>query len=145
MKKTLPILSIAIVIAGLFIALTSCQSRTADSRTASAIDTTGLAQFQSWKAINQGYNDAIATKPVTRTRVVYQPSYATVPKPVSQPVKKKGWSSAAKGTVIGTSAGAIAGAIINKKNRLVGGIVGGVLGGGAGYGIGRSIDKKNGR
>ena len=59
--------------------------------------------------------------------------------------KKKGWSKAAKYSVIGAGSGAILGAVINKRNRVAGGIIGGVLGGGVGYGIGRSNDKKDGR
>jgi hypothetical protein len=153
MKRTLPILSIAAVMAGLLL-MTSCESKKApDSLVLSSVDTAGLAQFQSWKAMNeeknanmsyvQGYKDALATKTVTKTRVVYKPSAAT--HPAAQPVKKKGWSKAAKGTAIGTTAGAIAGALINKKNRVAGGIIGGILGGGAGFGIGRGMDKKDGR
>lgn len=62
--------------------------------------------------------------------------------PVAQ---KKGWSSAAKGTVIGTVGGAAAGAIIAKKNRGLGAVIGGVVGGATGYTIGRANDRKTGR
>ncbi|MGY4384254.1 uncharacterized protein YcfJ [Pedobacter sp. UYP24] len=58
--------------------------------------------------------------------------------------KKKGWSSAAKGTVIGAGAGAIGGALIDKKHGR-GAIVGGLVGAGAGYLIGRDKDRKSGR
>ena len=157
MKRTLPILSITALIAGLLIMITSCQSKKApDSLVLSAADTTGLAQFQSWKAINeqntanmnyvQGYKDAMAVKPATKTKVVYKrPSTAATTHSPIQPAKKKGWSKAAKGTAIGTTAGALAGALINKKNRVAGGIIGGLLGGGIGYGVGRGMDKKDGR
>ena len=58
--------------------------------------------------------------------------------------KKKGWSDAAKGTVIGAGAGAIGGALIDKKHGR-GAIIGGVVGAGAGYLIGRDKDRKSGR
>ncbi len=60
------------------------------------------------------------------------------------PAKKKGWSKAAKGTVIGAGTGAIAGALISKKKGL-GAVIGGVVGGAGGYIIGHSKDKKDGR
>ena len=59
------------------------------------------------------------------------------------PAKKKGWSSAAKGTVIGAGVGAIAGGIIG--HNLGGAAIGAAAGGGAGYLIGRGKDKKSGR
>ena len=58
--------------------------------------------------------------------------------------KKKGWSSAALGTVIGAGAGGLGGALIDKKKGR-GAIIGGVAGAGAGYLIGRGQDKKSGR
>lgn len=59
------------------------------------------------------------------------------------PAKKKGWSSAAKGTVIGAGVGAIAGGIIG--HNLGGAAIGAAAGGGAGYLIGRGKDRKSGR
>ena len=56
--------------------------------------------------------------------------------------KKKGWSNAAKGTVIGAGSGAIIGAVVSKKKGK-GAIIGGLLGAGAGYVIGNEKDKKN--
>src|SRR5258707_10989855 len=111
MKRTIPILSIAALIAGLLILLTSCESKKApDSLVLSAADTAGLAQFQSWKVMNerkdpnlyyqQGYRDAMTTatapktRTITKTRVVYQPSGTAA----TRPAKRKGWSKAAKGT-----------------------------------------------
>ena len=58
--------------------------------------------------------------------------------------RKRGWSKAAKGTVIGAGSGAVIGAVVSKKKGK-GAIIGGVLGAGVGYGIGRSKDKKDGR
>lgn len=56
---------------------------------------------------------------------------------------KKGWSSAAKGTLIGAGAGAIAGGIIGKN--ATGAAVGAAAGAGTGYIIGRAEDRKSGR
>ena len=161
MKRKLPILSIAALMAVMLIAFTSCQSKKApDNLVLSATDTTGLAEFKSWKAMSetkeaneayiQGYKDAIAEKTTVAkpaaTKVVYRNAQPAVSRTVaSQPAKKKGWSKAAKGTAIGATAGAVAGALINKKNRVVGGVIGGLLGGGIGYGVGRGMDKKDGR
>ena len=162
MKRTIPILSVAVLIATVLLSLTACQSKKApESMVLSSVDTAGLAEFKAMKAMSEakaasnyymeGYKDAMATKPVTskpvtRTKVVYRSSTNGVaPKPAAQPVKRKRFSKAAKGTAIGTTAGALAGALINKKNRLAGGVIGGILGGGIGYGVGRSMDKKDGR
>ena len=63
----------------------------------------------------------------------------------SEPVaRRRGWSKAAKGTVIGAGSGAVIGAVVSKKKGK-GAIIGGVLGAGVGYGIGRSKDKRDGR
>ncbi len=58
--------------------------------------------------------------------------------------KKKGWSSAALGTVIGAGAGGLGGALIDKKKGR-GALIGGVAGAGAGYLIGHGQDKRSGR
>ncbi len=58
--------------------------------------------------------------------------------------KKKGWSDAAKGSVIGGAAGAVGGALIDKKKGR-GAIIGGLVGAGGGYLIGRGEDRKSGR
>lgn len=62
----------------------------------------------------------------------------------TEPAKKKGWSSAAKGAVIGAGAGAVTGVLVDKKDGR-GAIIGGVVGAGTGYVIGRDKDKKSGR
>lgn len=135
-----------------------------------AADTAGLAQFRSWKAQNeladpgqygQMQYAATATAPAIRTTRTSAPARRSSSRnygnssggsmrsesgnTAKAPVRKKGWSKAAKGAAIGGVAGAAGGAIINKRNRVVGGVVGGVLGGAVGYGIGRSMDKKDGR
>jgi hypothetical protein len=158
MKRVLSIIAITTVVALL---MASCsQNKGASKETSVTTDTTGLAQFQQWKAMNervdpmsyqQGYNDAVAqgaaTKPaVRRTSTSTSSNSGTMTSTSTNNAKvKKGWSKAAKYSVIGGVAGGVAGAVINKKNRAVGAVIGGVLGAGAGYGIGRSADKKDGR
>lgn len=152
-KLIIPVLAIAVV-------MTACNTTPDTATTQKAIqptvDTTGLAQFQAWKAQNElmSTQQNTAMQPQTREVVKYYPvSSARRSSGVSRSSsgssgtasRKKGWSSAAKGAVIGGVAGAAGGAIINKKNRALGGVVGGVLGAGVGYGIGRGIDKRNGR
>lgn len=161
MKRTLSILSIAVFIAGIAIMMASCNSspkKDAMNLTLGA-DTTGLADFQAWKTLNERkdpmvyYNQAnqapvnTVTTPraTTRRTTPARRTATTTPQPVTQAAKKKGWSKSAKGAVIGTTVGAVAGAVINKRNRVLGGVIGGVLGGGIGYGIGRTMDKKDGR
>ncbi|MGZ3974400.1 MAG: glycine zipper family protein [Flavisolibacter sp.] len=159
-KMMIPVFAIAV-------AMSACNTTPDNNSTTQkaiqpAVDTTGLAQFQAWKAQNELVNTEqnTAMQPNTREVVKYYPvssarrtSSSHVYRSTSTSsgggygttTRKRGWSSAAKGAVIGGVAGAAGGAIINKKNRALGGIVGGVLGAGAGYGIGRGIDKKNGR
>lgn len=130
-------------------------------------DTTGLAQYQAWKAQHELANPAeYNTAPVTaapaakRVRtstathrtasapVVAAPQTGTISSESANTAKapeKKGWSKAAKGTAIGAGTGAVVGAVVNKKNRVAGGVIGGVVGAAAGYGIGRHMDKKDGR
>ncbi|HEV8283443.1 MAG TPA: YMGG-like glycine zipper-containing protein [Chitinophagaceae bacterium] len=62
----------------------------------------------------------------------------------STTVKKKGWSSAAKGTAIGAGAGAVLGAVVaGDHNRVKGAVIGGVAGAAGGYLYGRHRDKKH--
>ena len=59
-------------------------------------------------------------------------------------VRRRGWSSAAKGTVIGAGSGAVLGAVVAGDNRRVGGaVIGGVIGAAGGYLYGRHRDKKH--
>ena len=61
-------------------------------------------------------------------------------------VRKKGWSSAAKGTAIGAASGAVLGAALSKDHhRVKGAVIGGAAGAAGGYLYGRHRDKKNGR
>jgi hypothetical protein len=127
-------------------------------------DTTGLAEFQAWKAYQADraaseYNNHVpaTAKPVRKyasakpVRAKPKPSVTkseTLSTEAAYPAKapeKRGWSKAAKGAAIGGASGAVVGAVVHKKNRVLGGVIGGVVGAGAGYGIGRTMDKKDGR
>jgi outer membrane lipoprotein SlyB len=77
--------------------------------------------------------------------VVVKKEVRYVQAPQAQTQQKKGWSKAAKGTVIGAASGAVLGAVVAKNNRGTGAVIGGVAGGTAGYIIGRKQDKKDGR
>jgi predicted small secreted protein len=168
MKKKLPKLyimkRIMIPVFAIAVAMTACNTTPDNGATQKAIqptaDTTGLAQFQAWKAQNElvsTQQNAAMAQPQTREVVKYYPvssarrssssssSRSTGTASSGTTTRKKGWSSAAKGAVIGGVAGAAGGAVINKKNRAAGAVIGGVIGAAGGYGIGRSVDKKNGR
>jgi len=156
MKKFLLFLSVPVL-------MVACKSNPSVETKTPAIDTTGLAAFQQFKAINE--QKALAmyysqnAEPAAAKTVIYHKQAApkkqrvinddgTMVSESSHPAKtaqKKGWSKAAKGATIGTVAGAAAGVLINKRNRTVGGVIGGVAGGVIGYGIGRGMDKKDGR
>jgi hypothetical protein len=154
-RMMIPVLAIAVT-------MTACNTTpntdTSQKAIQPSVDTTGLAQFQAWKAQNEltstQQNTALQPQTHTREVVKYYPVsssrrsstvYRSSSGSSGTAYRKRGWSSAAKGAVIGGVAGAAGGAIINKRNRTVGGIVGGILGAGVGYGIGRGIDNKNGR
>ena len=158
MKLVVPFFASALLI-------TACNSKpqtNADAAKTTPVtitaDTTGLAQFQTWKAQHELANPAqynnqpVAAAPARTSTSTHHAAHAT---PVSnrssesantaKAAEKKGWSKAAKGAAIGAGTGAVVGAVVNKKNRVVGGVVGGIAGGATGYGIGRHMDKKEGR
>jgi hypothetical protein len=166
MKKQLPKLyimkRIMIPVFAIAVAMTACNTTPDNATTQKAIqpavDTTGLAEFQAWKAQNElvsTQQNAAMAQPQTREVVKYYPvssarrssssSSGSRTASTGTTTRKKGWSSAAKGAVIGGVAGAAGGAVINKKNRAAGAVIGGVIGAAGGYGIGRGIDKRNGR
>lgn len=154
MKKILSLLGIIVVSAVVFTACKNNTDKTNDeTKVLSAADAAQyneFQQFQEWKKQQDLMNDRpVSNSTGTNTRtVVYRtkPVYRTsAPTTTTTTTRKKGWSKAAKGTVIGAAGGAIAGAVINKRNRAVGAVIGGIIGGGVGYGIGRSMDKKDGR
>ena len=70
-----------------------------------------------------------------------QPSQAS--ETTTKPVKKKGWSSKAKGAAIGAGTGAVVGAVADKNHRARGAVLGAAVGTGAGYIIGDNIQKKD--
>ena len=80
----------------------------------------------------------------SRNNGTYNSGSGRSSQPTETVARKRGWSKAAKGTVIGAGSGAVIGAVVSKKKGK-GAIIGGVLGAGVGYGIGRSKDKKDGR
>ena len=166
MKKMLSIMSVAAVMAAC-----NSNSKTTEAEVEAKIaaykdsirmvaDTSGLSQYQAWKAqneladANQDNTQFAASAPVkkytparkvSRNSSVNNNNGSMNSESSNTAKRKKGWSKAAKGTAIGAGSGAVIGAVVNKKNRVVGGVVGGVIGGGVGYGIGRSMDKKDGR
>jgi hypothetical protein len=145
--------------------LTACNSGPATSLPVSnrsvsdslrfATDTTGLAEYQEWKAQNElgkpgdpaaGKTPAVVVSPSTgNSRTAHSTEGGAGASEPGHTNAKKGWSKTAKGAVIGGVAGAGTGAVVNKKNRAAGAVIGGVLGAGAGAVIGNEMDKKDGR
>lgn len=163
MKRIIPIVAAAVMVTA---CNTSPKPATTDNSKVVYMDTTGLAQFQAWKAQNElaTMNGYMGAQPAvqsnsgsmssTSSNTARRSSSSTVRRSSGSTAstssgrtvtQKKGWSKAAKGAVIGGVAGAAGGAIINKKNRAVGAVIGGVLGAAGGYGIGRGMDKRDGR
>lgn len=151
MKRMLPLLSVLFILSVL---LYACGSKTPLPATVQQMqDTTGMAEFTSWKK-QQEFAEQFAlyqqqhartNRSKTSQSVASQQTRAlsqTTSYPAKAP-EKKGWSKAAKGTVIGAASGAVLGAVIAKKNRALGAVIGGVAGGGIGYGVGRHLDKKD--
>jgi hypothetical protein len=150
MKKAL-LIAVIIVTAAVLMVACNRQPQTA-GQTVIFADTTGLAEFQQWKAMNERLDPnqyymqpAPAQQRSVARQTTTRRSSGSMGSTSTQTAKKKGWSKAAKGAVIGGASGAVLGAVIHKRNRVVGGVIGGILGGGIGYGIGRSQDKKDGR
>lgn len=161
MKKLIPIMAVVAIA----VVMVACNNRPVAStgKVLTYSDTTGLASFQQWKAQNELAPSAsymqgneYAARPVIvkkyyTTRIVRpaRRSYASSTSRSSYssyPAKqKRGWSKAAKGTVIGAGGGALIGALVDKHNRGMGAVIGGLLGGAGGYGIGRHMDKNDGR
>lgn len=136
MKQILSIIAVAAVISVTVVTLTNKSMK-------EKVNASEMAQFKEWQDKNE---KAVTTTAPRKQYSVYQsPEAVPVSQNTAKTKEKKGWSKAAKGTVIGAASGAVIGAVINKRNRTTGVVVGGILGAGAGYGIGRSIDKKDGR
>lgn len=124
-----------------------------------ATDTTGLADYQAWKAQNEltdqnaeeQQENKSSSKTAKKSTSAQSENNSTSTTSTnnsssgSGTTQKKGWSKTAKGAVIGGVTGAAGGAIINKKNRAAGAVIGGVIGAGTGAVIGNEMDKKDGR
>jgi outer membrane lipoprotein SlyB len=103
-----------------------------------------LACHSNSAKVESAATDSITASPSAKpqpTVVKKEVHYVNTEAP-SQPEKKKGWSSAAKGAVIGGAAGGVTGAVVDKKHRLRGAAIGTAVGAGAGYLFGRHKDKK---
>ncbi len=136
------------MVLGIATLMIACKSKSTDNtKVLGASNEAEYAAFVQWKEakaaeVKNSPAAAPAVRTVEKTVVVNQAPAAASP---AVATRKKGWSKAAKATVIGAGAGAVAGAVINKRNPAAGAVIGGILGAGAGYGIGRSMDKKDGR
>jgi hypothetical protein len=149
MKKMLIVFAVAAV-------AVSCKSKTAESLdtqkemvvTYPAYNNTSLTdQGDMGKAttVSKNLPKNTVTTTTTNTGVSNRTTTSNSGKAVATTkttTKKKGWSGAAKGTVIGAGSGAIIGAIVSKKKG-TGAIIGGLIGAGAGYVVGNEKDKKN--
>lgn len=123
---------------GSSVILFACKSRNATDVLAASKDSVYKEYVKSQEALAKEKSDRV---------VIMQQQPQPVVTSTAAPVApaKKGWSKAAKGTVIGAASGAVIGAVVNKRAPAVGAVVGGAVGAGVGYGIGRSKDKKDGR
>ena len=126
------------------------------------VDTTGLSQSNATtdaaKVNNSGnYTWGSAEKSRNTSHPVYKDNNTTAtnttttnttttttPAATQATPRDKGWSDAAKGTVIGAGTGAVVGAIVS-KDKGKGAIIGTIIGAGAGYAVGRHRDRKSGR
>lgn len=154
MKKILSIVAVAVVFA-------ACKSNfQSENKNLVLVDTTGLSEndvltkvggkymikenvVNKTTAIPQKQSNAVKA-PAVKDNTVTNYSQVNSNKSAIMP-QDKGWSHAAKGTVVGAGTGAITGAIINKEERGKGAIIGSLIGAGAGYLIGRATDKNTGR
>lgn len=155
MKKTLAIFALAVI-------FTACKRTTNESENKNMVlvDTTGLYKSNALtdvggkyiinenavvdKTSNSQKQSTARTKTASTKNSSTNYSQANSNKSAGIP-QDKGWSHAAKGTVVGVGTGAITGAILNKEHRGRGAIIGAIIGAGSGYLIGRSTDKKTGR
>ncbi|MBP8115977.1 MAG: hypothetical protein KAY50_11530 [Chitinophagaceae bacterium] len=146
MKKLFTIITI---FSALALIMTACTQKSAGDPSLSGSDTTGFAQFQEWKAMNDKLEvekaNAIVAKKSNKVNYNNSGTMSSSTTNQAKVEKKKGWSKAAKYGVIGGGTGVVLGAVINKKNRVAGGAIGGAVLGGIGYLWGRSKDKKEGR
>lgn len=142
MKRILFIFSITAVMASCHQPHTGIDSFVTspnDKAPAATVDTTGLAQFQAWKAQHEladvntyqppveyaeAPKKAYAAKTTQRrtestthrTATNASGSMSSESGNTAKAPVKKGWSKAAKGAAIGGGSGAVIGAVIKKKN-----------------------------
>jgi hypothetical protein len=134
------------IIASLAIIFAACNTNPVQVNAIPVADTTGFAQFQAWKVMEQQPAMPIPQQRASAPAKNYSMNSASTHEAkTAKTAKKKGWSKAAKYSVIGGAGGAVLGAIIHKKSPVKGGIIGAVILGGGGYIFGRSQDKKDGR
>lgn len=139
MKHTLIIISASLLIA-------ACKQKAA--QTNSNGYPTDTAVYNNNYPSNAGTTKYSSPYTTGRTRVYHHSTYVSTSSNPSRTtvVRKKGWSSAAKGTAIGAASGAVLGAVISKDHhRVKGAVIGGAAGAAGGYLYGRHRDKKNGR
>ena len=146
MKKLFTIITI---FSALALIMTACTQKSAGDPSLSGSDTTGFAQFQEWKAMNDKLEvekaNAIVAKKSNKVNYNNSGTMSSSTTNKEKVKKKKGWSKSAKYAVIGGAGGAVLGAIINKRDPVKGAVVGAVVLGGGGYIFGRTQDKKDGR
>jgi len=140
MKKSITIVSATLLSGALF--FVSCKQKAAQTNSYNMVDSSAYYN-------NPANASGVSKQPVaaypTTTRT-HQRSYATRSSYQAQSTttRKKGWSSAAKGTAIGAGSGAVLGAVVaGDHNRVKGAVVGGVVGAAGGYIYGRHRDKKH--
>jgi outer membrane lipoprotein SlyB len=155
MKKTLSILALAII-------FTACKNKAGEpvNKNMVLVDTTGLYKSNALTDVGGKYvingnavvdeNSNPMGQSIANAKIIRRKSavtnYSQVNSNQSANIPQdKGWSHAAKGTVVGAGTGAITGAILNKDHRGTGAIIGALIGAGTGYVIGRTTDKKTGR
>ena len=133
MKHTLIIISASVLIA-------ACKQKTAQTNSSSfPIDTAAANNNYPSNSYNARGTVKYSSPHHTYVSRSSSASHTTV-------VRKKGWSSAAKGTAIGAASGAVLGAALSKDHhRVKGAVIGGAAGAAGGYLYGRHRDKKNGR
>ncbi|HEY6062868.1 MAG TPA: hypothetical protein VIV35_04620, partial [Chitinophagaceae bacterium] len=130
MKKILSIITITAAVA---VVMAACNSNPFATQSVSYLDTTGFAQFKSWKVLEklEPGKTVSSLSSADKTVAINKSGSMTSSETNNAKVaKKKGWSKAAKYSAIGGGSGIILGAVINKRNRVAGGVVGGFLGGG---------------
>lgn len=143
-KKIITIV-LPIILVATFVILLFTQKKKTPTDLSNSADTSMYNNYA-----DTAYSQPVATYPTTHysttkrstshKRFTSRSSYPAR----STTVRKKGWSSAAKGAAIGGGSGAVLGAIIaGDHNRVKGAVIGGVVGAAGGYLYGRHRDKKN--